>query len=185
MSLISFKFPFAFDANRLSSDAARFEASEWKPHFNIHNYYGDWSVIPLRAVAGASSPIYPDPDDAMGYFETEFMARCSYVPEIVESLKCDLQTVRFLKLGPGSEIRRHRDYELGPEDGFIRVHIPAITNDKVTFTLDDQPLSLSAGEVWFLNVNKYHSVKNGGTTERVHLVIDCVMNEWVSAFLNP
>ncbi len=183
MSLVSFKFPFGFDANRLSSDAASFESSDWSPHFNIHNYHGDWSVIPLRAVAGSNTPIFPDPNDEMGYVETAFMARCTFVPEILESFKCELQTVRFLKLGPGSEIRRHRDYELGPEDGFIRVHIPAMTNDKVTFTLDDRPLFLAAGEVWFLNVNKYHSVKNEGTTERVHLVIDCVMNDWLNSYL--
>lgn len=183
MSLVSLKFPFSFDAARLGADAAMFSASEWIPHFNIHNYQGDWSVIPLRAVAGANSTIFPDPNDDLGYFETEFMARCSYVPEALKSLECELQTVRFMKLGAGSEIRRHRDYELGPEDGFIRIHIPAITNANVTFTLDDQPLSLAAGEAWFLNVNKYHSVKNDGTTDRVHLVIDCVMNDWLASYL--
>lgn len=179
----SVKFPFEFDAVRLARDATAFEPSEWAPHFNIHNYAGDWSAIPLRAVKGANSEIFPDTDDALGYFETDFMTRCRYVREVMTFLQCELQTVRFLKLGAGSEIRRHRDYELGPEDGFIRVHIPAITNDKVTFTLDDRPISLSPGEAWFLNVNKYHSVKNEGPTDRIHLVIDCVMNDWLNSYL--
>lgn len=179
MSVTHLKLPLTFDAERLRADAEQFAPGEWNPHFNIHNYEGEWSVVPLRAVKGGRDAIYPDPNAPEGYVETEQMARCKYVPEILRTFECELQTARFLKLTAGSTIRRHRDYELGLEDGFIRVHIPAMTNEQVDFVLNDEHLKMAIGEVWYLNVNNYHSVVNAGTTDRIHLVIDCVVNDWV------
>lgn len=182
MTVTNLKFPFTFDVERLAADASLFAPGEWTPHFNIHNYEGEWSVVPLRAVKGAATAIYPDPDAPEGYVETEQMARCRYVPDILGAFECELQTVRFLKLAPGSVIKRHRDYELGYEDGFIRVHIPAMTNDEVDFVLADEHLKMRVGEAWYLNVNNHHSVVNAGATDRIHLVIDCVVNDWVRRF---
>lgn len=179
MTLRKAKLPLEFDAERLRLDAARFATSEWQPHFNIHNYEGEWSVVPLRAVKGGLSAIFPDPNAPEGYAETPLMERCEYVPELLRSFECELQTVRFLKLAAGSKIRRHRDYELGLEDGFVRVHVPVITNHAVEFTLDDEPVTMLPGEAWYLNVNFYHSVVNAGSTDRIHLVVDCVVNDWM------
>ena len=182
MSVTNLKLPFTFDAERLKADAVQFAAHEWTPHFNIHNYEGEWSVVPLRAVKGAVNAIYPDPNAPQGYVETEQMSRCEYVPELLKAFDCELQTARFLKLAAGSAIRRHRDYELGYEDGFIRVHIPATTNDDVDFVLGDEHLTMRVGEAWYVNVNYHHSVVNAGTTDRIHLVIDCVVNDWLRKF---
>ena len=178
------KLPFTFDSQRLQADVRQFASDEWVPHFNIHNYEGEWSVVPLRAVKGAVSAIYPDPNATDGYIETEMMSRCKYVPELLKTFECELQTVRFLKLTAGSSIRRHRDYELGYEDGFIRVHIPVVTSPLVDFVLDDKHLKMNEGEAWYLNVNFHHSVTNGGDTDRVHLVIDCVVNDWIESLFS-
>lgn len=178
------KLPLEFDVRRLQIDAMGFAPTAWQPHFNIHNYEGEWSVVPLRAVKGAAVEIFPDPNAPDGYIETEMMSRCDYVPEILRAFQCDLQTVRFLKLAAGASIRRHRDYELGLEDGFIRIHIPAMTNDNVDFVLNDEHLAMREGEAWYVNVNFHHSVRNDGATDRIHLVIDCVVNDWVRAFFD-
>ena len=36
-----------------------------------------------------------------------------------------------------------------------------------------------AGECWYLNLSKPHRVHNRGATERMHLVLDCVVNDWL------
>ena len=56
MTIIKAKLPIRFDYEMLAADADRFAADEWIPHFNIHNYEGEWSVIPLRAVKGVTCP---------------------------------------------------------------------------------------------------------------------------------
>jgi hypothetical protein len=184
MTLSKMKLPLSFDAFRLREDAALFDDTEWTPHFNVHNYEGEWSVVPLRAVKGARFEIYPDPNAPAGYVETAQMSRCVYVPEVLNSFQCKLQTVRFLKLAAGSQIRRHRDYALGLEDGFIRIHVPVATNDQVEFMLADERVEMREGEAWYLNVNFHHSVRNNGGTDRIHLVIDCVVNDWLRAFFH-
>ena len=90
MSVTNLKLPFTFDAERLRVDAERFAPDEWTPHFNIHNYEGEWSVVPLRAVKGGKAEIYPDPNAPDGYVETEQMSRCNYVPEILKTFECEL-----------------------------------------------------------------------------------------------
>ena len=179
MDISRCKLPISFDAARLAADVELFGVGEWQPHFNIHNYQGEWSVVPLRAVKDGHLSIYPDPEARSGYVETEQMERCRYVPEILTLFECDLQTVRLMKLAAGALIRRHRDYALGLEDGFVRIHIPATTNPQVEFILDDTPVAMSPGEAWYLNVNYHHSVTNGGRSDRVHLVVDCVVNDWL------
>ena len=182
MTPATLKFPFSFDAELLQADAAQFAPAEWIYHFNTPLYQGDWSGIALRAIKGGDSPLYPDLNASEDFIETEMMRRCRYVPEVLSAFRCDLSSARFLKLGAGAWIRPHRDYRLGIEDGEIRIHIPVITNPQVEFILDDKIIEMKEGEAWYLNFNLHHSVRNNGATDRIHLVVDCAVNDWILSF---
>lgn len=175
----TYKLPLSFDAVGLESDVSQFRPEDWTPHFNTQYYEGDWSGIPLRAVKNAHLELYPDPVAAEGYVDTAMLGRCPYAREVLSAFECDLETVRFLKLGAGSSIREHRDHKLGYEDGIVRVHIPIITNPQVTFRLGGDLVPMLPGEAWYLNFNLPHSVTNGSAEDRVHLVIDCILNDWL------
>jgi len=41
---------------------------------------------------------------------------------------------------------------------------------------------MGPGEAWYLNFDLVHRVENNGAEERVHLVIDCVVNDWLAGF---
>src|SRR5881392_3501885 len=116
------KLPLALDADALKADLNNFSDKEWTPHFNQSYYEGDWSGIALRAPKNSHLPIYPDPA-AEVFEETEAMNRCSYIPEVLKKFECEIETVRFLRLGAGAKILEHRDYMLGFEDGVARIHI--------------------------------------------------------------
>jgi len=171
------KLPFTFDADALKADVLLFKADEWTPHFNTQYYEGDWSGLALRSAANAHVALYPDPT-ATGFEDTDSLKRCAYVPEVLNTFKCELESVRFLRLGAGARILEHRDYKLALEDGVARVHIPVVTNPKVEFFLDGTYLEMLAGEPWYLNFNLKHRVENNSTDDRVHLVIDCIVNDW-------
>jgi aspartyl/asparaginyl beta-hydroxylase (cupin superfamily) len=173
-----FKLPFTFDPERLKTDLGTFSESDWIPHFNQSYYEGDWSGIPLRAAKDSHLAIYPDPV-AEDFEDTELMARCEYVPEVLKKIECKLETVRFLRLGAGAKILEHRDYMLGFENGVARIHIPVQTNPQVEFRLDGEVLQMNEGEAWYLNFNLLHSVNNNGMKTRIHLVIDCLVNDWM------
>jgi Aspartyl/Asparaginyl beta-hydroxylase. len=175
------KLPFGFDAAALKADLEKFSASDWKPHFNTAYYEGDWSGIALRAAGGAPLDLYPDPNASV-FENTEMLARCAYVPEVLDFFRCEIETARFLRLGTGAKILEHRDYKLGFEDGIARIHIPVRTNAQVEFRLNGKIVRMKEGEAWYLNFNLPHSVVNGGGGERVHLVIDCIVNDWLKDF---
>jgi hypothetical protein len=178
------KLPFVFDPAALRADAELFVDSEWTPHFNSHYYEGDWSGIALRAAAGAHVGLYPDPT-AAEFCGTPMLERCAYVPRVLEAFECELESVRFLRLGPGAVIREHRDYKLSLEDGVARVHIPAKTNSEVRFFLDGNPIEMAEGEAWYLNFNLPHRVENNSGQARIHLVIDCIANDWLRGLFPP
>jgi hypothetical protein len=175
--------PFRFDAAGLQRDLEGFLSTEFVPHFNIHQYAGDWSAIPLRSVGGAVDHIFPDPEQSQSFADTPWMDRCPSVKSVLRSFSCPLLAVRFLRLRAGSIIKEHRDYELGFDDGEVRLHVPVLTNPDVEFILKGNRIVMQEGECWYLNVNFPHKVANGGSTDRVHLVIDCAVNDWLRALL--
>ncbi len=109
---------------------------------------------------------------------TPLLESCPYILKILSELKCDKEAVRLLRLAPGSIIHEHRDRGLCYERGAFRLHIPLQTSEDVDFVVDNQRMNMRAGECWYANFDLPHSVKNRGELPRVHLVIDCVRNEW-------
>jgi mannose-6-phosphate isomerase-like protein (cupin superfamily) len=84
-----------------------------------------------------------------------------------------------MKLGAGSVIREHTDHDLAAEEGNVRLHIPVRTSDAVDFRLNGTRVHMRAGECWYLRLQDPHSVRNTGTEERIHLVIDAGINTWL------
>jgi ribosomal protein S18 acetylase RimI-like enzyme len=177
------KLPFRFEAARLRADLARIGPLEFVPHFNNAYYQGDWSAVPLRSIGGRADGIYPDPTAKDAYADTPLLARCPYIREVLAALRCPQQAARLLRLKAGSVIKEHRDHELGFEDGEVRLHIPILTNPEVEFMLNQVRVVMTEGECWYLNVNEPHRVANRGTADRVHLVVDCVVNQWLRDLL--
>ena len=182
--LNSLKLPFRFATDRLSEDLARIQSSDWVRHFNTQEFEGDWSVAPLRSVDGKAKQIYPDPTAGTERFaDTPLMAACPYFQEVVESFRCPKQAVRLLRLGAGSRIKEHRDYCLGFDDNELRIHIPVATNPDVEFYVSGERIVMREGEAWYINFNLPHKIYNGGVTDRIHLVIDCEVNDWVRSVI--
>lgn len=175
------KLPLAFDVRPIQHELSAFHKDDWEPHFNKQYYEGDWSGIALRAAADAHVALYPDPS-VERYVDTAALSRCPSVNDVLGQFKCETESVRFLRLGPGAEILEHRDYKLSFEDGVARVHVPVKTTSGVEFLLDGNRVEMAEGEAWYLNFNLRHSVKNNGSSERVHLVIDCIVNDWFEDF---
>ena len=178
--IASLKLPLAFAPDRLAAELDLIEPDDWVPHFNTAYYEGLWSGVSLRAVGGVAKQLYPDPT-ATTFANTPILARCPYFQEVLATFQCPLEAARLLKLSAGSCIREHRDYRLGYEDGVIRVHIPIVTSPQVEFYMQGQKVVMQVGECWYLNVNVPHRVDNHSTIDRIHLVIDCIVDDWVRA----
>ena len=176
----SLQLPFVFDPARLQTDLAALSADAWVPHFNQAYYTGEWSGIALRSVGGLARQLYQDPTKTE-FADTPLMALCPYLQSVASTFQCPLEAVRLLRLRAGSRIKEHRDFGLCYEEGEFRVHIPIVTNSALEFYLEDERLDLREGECWYINFNLKHHIHNDGDTDRVHLVVDGQVNDWVRA----
>ena len=56
-----------------------------------------------------------------------------------------------------------------------RIHLSIITNDEVWFTVGNETIHMREGELYEINNRRMHSVKNAGSEDRVHLIMDYVL----------
>jgi len=181
------RLPFAFDPARLKADLTALEAEPWYDHAVRQNFSGHWDVLALRAAAGETHPvrIIVVPPGTTNFADQPALSLCPYFREVLAAFACPLQAVRLMRLTPGSAIKEHYDHELGIEDGFARIHVPIATNPQVDFRLNGDRVDMAEGSAWYLRLRDPHSVVNGGTTDRIHLVIDVVANDWLVDLFRP
>ena len=177
------KLPLPYDLKAMQKELFLFQG-EWQAHFNTLYYEGSWTGITLRSPGGGTKNIIPDLIADADYQDTAFMQHFKTVVNLISHISCPIMAVRFLNLQAGAVIKPHRDNELAFEMGEARLHFPIITNPLVSFNIEDTSIPLQAGDCWYINANLTHSVANMGSTNRIHLVIDCKVNDWLKHIIS-
>jgi aspartyl/asparaginyl beta-hydroxylase len=179
----SYKLPFYFDPTPLKADLDQIAAGDWAAHFNKGYFAGEWTGVALRSVDGRVAQLYPDPHSHDAVTDTPLLDLLPNFRHLLAGFNCPIRSARLLKLGPGSIIKEHRDYDLGYQEGEIRLHVPVSTNRAVEFFLDGHRVEMAEGECWYLDFSLPHRVTNGGPSDRIHLVVDCELNDWLRELL--
>ncbi|PWB31957.1 aspartyl beta-hydroxylase [Pseudomonas sp. SDI] len=164
------------DLPPLLAALAAIEPAQWQPHFNQHYFNGDWSGVALIAPADASSELAPGTGPAV---QRPAWLNDSRWQQGLGHLPLAIRSARLLRLGPGAQIHEHRDYDLGGPDADLRLHIPLLSPEQVDFMLEGQRIPMRAGECWFLDLERPHSVDNHDQLPRIHLVLDCRPTPWL------
>lgn len=170
-----FQLPFRFDPSLLEKDLQTCLEIKWTGHFNQKDYSGSWTSISLRSASGSENDIYAHHGQ---YRDTPLLLHCNYFKKIIGLFECEKESIRLMCLAPGSIILEHNDPGAGYDAGFFRVHIPVCTDTGVSFTVDNTVLPMKAGECWYADFQLPHSVRHEGSSPRIHLVLDCLRNEW-------
>ena len=171
-----------FDAGKMQQEIDALHTQYWKQHYNTNNFQGQWTVLPLRSVGGTIENIvsvHASATKQTVYKDTALLQGCTYLQTVINYFECEKTAVRLMKLHAGAIIKEHTDHDMNFEEGEARFHIPVITNPQVNFILDDERVPMLEGECWYLNLSLKHSVTNRGNADRIHLVIDCIVNDWV------
>jgi hypothetical protein len=182
---IADKFPVRFDTKRMLAELKVLEGGDWLDHYDKGLSNG-WVAIPLVSLDGRTSNSEAQRAGTLDQFKrTPFLDRLPYFKEVVDGFKCPQGRVRVLKLLPGAKIGEHRDVGLEVANlAFkrVRLHIPIQTNPDAVFYVGGERFHMREGGLYYANFSKVHSVRNDGTTDRVHLVLDVEVNDWLAQF---
>ncbi|MGQ3679089.1 aspartyl/asparaginyl beta-hydroxylase domain-containing protein [Tenacibaculum discolor] len=175
------KLPFNFDTTKMLEEAKALQLDNFE-------YY---DVIALRSPAHLVDTSLPFPPPAEDYadgswtdwLDTNALKKSPYLTSVIDFFKenTTVNLVRLLRLAPYSTVKEHTDPTLGleVERSVIRLTIPILNNDNVTFYLNDTPVLMKPGECWYMRLTDPHKVINNGDEERINLTIDMIPNDWI------
>jgi hypothetical protein len=180
-------FPVEFDVARMKADLERFQNSEaWLGHYDTALSQG-WRAILLKSLHGdVSGPQSQAPThDFSEYALTRYVDQLPYFRDLMDQLKCPQGRMRIMRLQPGMVINLH--YDTGPEVAClafrqVRLHVPIVTNDRVTFFVGGEKIKMVPGHIYYVNFSKKHYVRNDGDEARTHLVMDLKVNDWLAQY---
>lgn len=182
-------FPIKFDIEKMRADLAKIDEAKLLDHYDITLDRG-WKAAMLVSKGGQMSgresqrPSW----DFNEFKRTPLVEQLPYFREILDFLdqhNVSQGRIRLLRLAPGAGIALHRD--VGAEVAClafnqVRLHVPFITNPKVTFFVGGERIKMQPGRLYYVNFSKPHYVKNEGDEARYHLVMDVKVNPWLRQF---
>jgi hypothetical protein len=169
------RLPLSFSKARLQDDLNAVLQGQGKliPHYGEY-HDGGWAAIGLISQGGDAGNLRLGDGP---YAETPALAVAPYFREVISSIKCEKQRVRLMALAPGAHIFEHYDKEESLDAGIARLHVPIVTNERVDFYLARRRQQWRAGELWYGDFSFPHHLCNNGAETRVHLVLDCLVND--------
>jgi hypothetical protein len=183
------KVRLEFDGARLVEDLGRVLNDEWiaHPYGEFGGVYqrGVYYVAALLTDDGATENITPNLPRTQQTREapvrpTPLLRRCPYFQEVLERFECEFNIARLLAMEPGLLLKKHIDRMVTRSYQLARIHIPIVTNPKARFFVHGQWIHPRVGECWYVDAAVPHLVQNGGAERRVHLVMDCVVNDFIN-----
>lgn len=173
----SFKLPFVFDAEKILKEISQFNQKDYYDIYNssvtIETLWSKHLIEPKVNKQGI--PVF---------YPNSSLKKCPYILSILNTFKCDKETYRIHALNAGAKIKPHRDIGYNIEQGKIRIHIPIITHADVLIKINQNNIVMKPGECWYCNFNEVHEVQNNSKITRVHLIIDCLVNDWLLDVFN-
>ena len=174
---VAVRLPRTYDVVLLQRDLNTLQEVRRAPQPGPY-HKGEWTGIALYSMGGKQST-FPSAAGTDHYQATEELQRAPYFKQILDELNCPKEVVRILFLPPEGHIKDHFDFHTSFQFGLLRLHIPIVTHPEVAFLIDGQRMNWNAGELWYGDFSKVHSVKNDSPVVRVHMVVDVQINEFV------
>ncbi|MEM7569311.1 MAG: aspartyl/asparaginyl beta-hydroxylase domain-containing protein [Pseudomonadota bacterium] len=159
------KLPIQFDVEKLRADLEAISDDAWRGHNT--GFAGNTACLLVTPYDG-------DPEGFFGQLEpTADLKGAAYFQTVLKSFQTVVGRTRLMRLSPGAAVPRHTDVNYYWRHR-IRVHVPIQTQPEVLFTSGKDSIHMAAGEAWVFDNWRQHTVENGSTQDRIHLVFDTV-----------
>ena len=112
------------------------------------------------------------------WFNVDLSPDLDYCKKILNALNvAEPLLLGFYYLDSGAKLHSHRDLTGASFNNRLRFHVPIITNPDVNFIVSNDRVKMSPGDLWCLDTSYLHSVENKGSESRVHIIIECDIND--------
>ena len=112
---------------------------------------------------------------------TRLLDECPYIKNLLDRIPGEKDRVRFMEVKPNTNVFWHYDNNETIDDADksknARLHLPIITSDKVELMLCNQIAKWQEGKLYYADFSFPHSIFNGSSINRIHLIIDVSVNE--------
>jgi len=154
----------------------------WSENYSKY-HSGGWKTAALFNATGKSKE--NDLEDCHPV-PTDLAKRLPAVRQFIETLELKLMWARVLKLVPQACLWEHTDYGAphltrAPR---VRLHVPLQTQPEAVIVLPAHVVHMKSGFMWKLTPDAArHGACNDGTKDRIHLIIDCYVDDRLEALL--
>jgi len=115
---------------------------------------------------------------------TPLLNKLPAIKELLTDGNLEVMGARLLRLDAGTFLHEHRDFIYLEEVPRYRLHLPLITNDQAFIVSPDVNVHFKAGYLWKLDPKQtIHSACNFGSQPRIHLMIDCYVNDYLAELI--
>jgi hypothetical protein len=172
-----------FSEESLVVDLEHLTSGDWIQHYLTQHSYiqGDYHVAPLYAANGDPKAYK---DFVSKQCPTNLLERTPYFQRVLSFFECEFARVRVMRMAPGTVLAEHLDQmDLRSKVQLARFHVPIVTNPDAYFIFSGEHIHMNPGECWYVEAALPHGAGNPGKEDRIHLIIDCVVNDFVNTLL--
>lgn len=187
---VAAQLDLAFDGSALAAEFALLRSAAFREQGTVGSdgrvskgRSDGWTVLALRSPGGDPGRTDPGGPGLQEFADTPHMALCPELRQAIHRVPAPLRSVRLMALAPGPAVGQHTDTPTGFDVGFVRLHIPIVTNPSAVIRIDGQEQRWQPGSLWFGDFQRPHDLWNHGEQERVHCVIDCEVTSDLLALL--
>ncbi len=125
-----------------------------------------------------------DYKDCQAPLKTPLLSKLPSLDTFIEKQGFHIMGSRLLRLDPGTFLHEHRDFVYLQNIPRFRLHVPIITNPYASIITPGRRVHFKKGFIWKLDPKAtVHSACNFGDQPRIHLMMDCYLNQPLSALL--
>jgi len=172
-----------FSEESLIADLEGLTSEDWIHHYLTQHHYiqGDYYIAPLYAANGDPKAYK---DFASKQCPTSLLERTPYFQKVLSFFECEFARVRVMRMAPETVLAEHLDQmDLRSEIQLARFHVPIVTNLDAYFIFSGENVHMDPGVCWYVEAALPHGAGNLGKEDRIHLVIDCVVNDFVNTLV--
>jgi Aspartyl/Asparaginyl beta-hydroxylase len=149
---------------------------------NVYSDYhtGGWQTLSL--LNSTSRPTDTVIEDCAPV-ETSLLMKMPATRTLLRGLGFEYMWARLARLAPNAFMHEHRDYQELKDARRLRLHIPVFTNPFSSIIIDSTRIHLALGHIWKLNPVHRHAAGNFGKEPRVHIILDCYVDEALDALV--